>query len=237
MINITNLKKCYGKYTAVDGLSLEIRDNETFGLLGLNGAGKSTTINVLCSLINKTSGKIEVNGMDLDTDSDKIKQILAVSPQETAVANNLTVKENLQLIADLYEIKDTTAVDKMIEKFNLAEKQSCRAKTLSGGQKRRLSLAMSLITNPKILILDEPTLGLDIKARKDLWNIITEYKQKSTVILTTHYLEEAVALCDRIGIMNKGHLVALGTADEIVSQTKAQNFEEAFLLLAGGENE
>lgn len=239
MIKINNLVKKYGNFTAVDNLSLEIQDGEIFALLGLNGAGKTTTINILSSLISKTSGEVIINDLNLDTESAKIKELLNVSPQETAVANNLTVYENLDLIATLYNVKNKEKeIDDIIEKFLLSQKKDSRAKTLSGGQKRRLSLAMSLITKPKILILDEPTLGLDIKARKELWKIINDYKRHATIILTTHYLEEAESLADRIGIMNKGKLAIVGTSDEIISKTNSEDFEGAFLKFAGeDENE
>ena len=237
-IRIEHLVKKYGKFIEVDDLSVEIYDNEIFALLGLNGAGKSTTINVLSALITKTSGQVCVHGYDLDKNAKEIKKIVCVSPQETAVANNLSVYENLELIATLYEVADKEkAVDAMIEKFRLREKQNAKAKTLSGGQKRRLSLAMALIVGPKILILDEPTLGLDVTARKGLWKIISGYKDKMTILLTTHYLEEAENLADRIGVMKKGKLVACGTKEEIVKTADAENFEEAFIRLAGGEDE
>ena len=238
MIKITNLFKNFGNVRAVDDLSLEIYDGEIFALLGLNGAGKSTTINILCGLLKKTSGKVEINGLNLDTNLSDIKKIINISPQETAVANNLTVKENLEFIANLYQIENHNAkIKEMIETFALENKTNTLSKKLSGGQKRKLSIAMALITNPKILILDEPTLGLDIKSRKALWNIISSLKNKTTVILTTHYLEEAQSLSDRIAIMANGKLMAVGTKEEIVSISPKTNFEDAFLHFAGGENE
>ena len=238
MIQINNLVKQYGKTTAVDNLSLEIYDGEIFALLGLNGSGKSTTIKILCSLLQKTSGKVFVNGLDLDKDAEKIKSIINLSPQETAVANNLTCVENLDLIATLYDVNDKDkAIENMLETFSLKSKTNSKAKTLSGGQKRRLSLAMALITNPQILFLDEPTLGLDIKSRKELWKIISSCKGKTTVILTTHYLEEAENLADRIAIISKGKLVTIGTAKEIVEASQQKDFENAFLSLVGDEDE
>ena len=238
MIKIKNLVKTYGKIRAVDDLSLTINEGEIFALLGLNGAGKSTTIKVLCLLTQKTGGKVEIAGLDLDEKGNEIKKIINLSPQETAVANNLTVRENLKLICDLYGIDNVgDAVDKYLKTLDLESKEKCRARSLSGGQKRRLSLAMALITEPKILILDEPTLGLDVKSRKELWRIISECKGKTTVVLTTHYLEEAERLADRIGVMRKGKLVALGSAKEIVDSVGATDFENAFLVLAGGEDE
>ena len=238
MITISHLTKTYDRLIAVNDLSLTIKTGEVFALLGLNGAGKSTTIGILCSLIKKTCGKVYVDGYNLDTDYEKIKQIVNLSPQETAIANNLTVRQNLELIATLYGLSDAkTRVQKMIEEFSLEKKADKRAKTLSGGQKRRLSIAMACITEPKILILDEPTLGLDIVARRELWRIINERKGKTTIILTTHYLEEAEALADRIAILDSGVLTALGTAKQITKQAGAPDFETAFIRLAGGYDE
>ena len=238
MIEIKNLCKNFGSVKAVDNLSLKINSGEIFALLGLNGAGKSTTIKILCALTEKTSGDVFIDGQNIETALSEIKKIINLSPQETAVANNLTTLENLEFIANLYGI--SAAHDKakeMIKTFGLEPKTNILAKKLSGGQKRKLSLAMALITSPKILILDEPTLGLDIKSRKALWEIISSLKGKTTIILTTHYLEEAETLADRIAIMNFGKLMALGTAKEIISLSQKQTFEDAFLHFAGGENE
>ena len=236
MIHISNLVKKYGSMTAVNGLSLEVSDGQVFALLGLNGAGKSTTIKILCSLTKKTSGEVYIDGKNLDTQAEEIKQIVNLSPQETAVANHLTVRENLRLIADLYGVENAAqAVAEMLKKFTLSAKADVFAKTLSGGQKRRLSLAMALISSPKLLILDEPTLGLDIKARRELWQMIQECRTRATILLTTHYLEEAESLADVIGVMNHGKLVACGTAEEIKKLAGTESFEDAFLALAGGE--
>lgn len=238
MIKIKNLTKNFQTVKAVDNLSLEIFEGETFALLGLNGAGKSTTINILSGLLQKTSGQIQIKNLDLDKDIAKIKQIINLSPQETAIANNLTVKENLEFIANLYKVPNLIdKTNQMLETFDLLQKENTLAKKLSGGQKRKLSIAMALITEPQILILDEPTLGLDIKSRKALWKIISSLKGKTTIILTTHYLEEAETLSDRIGIMTNGKLVALGTKEEIISKSQKPNFEDAFLHFAGGEDE
>ena len=239
MIEIKNLTKSFGTLKAINGLTLTVNGGEIFALLGLNGAGKSTTIKILCSLLKKDSGKVLIHGFDIDKDETEIKRLISLSPQETAVAPNLTVEENLRLIAELYDVKDKTAVDGMIEKFSLSNKRKVLAKRLSGGQQRRLSLAMAFIVKPKILILDEPTLGLDVKVRRDLWRLIREFAENynSTVLLTTHYLEEAEHLANRIGIMKSGELVALGYAAEIIKTTGAQNFEDAFLSLAGSSGE
>lgn len=233
MIEIRNLVKNYGKLKAVDGLNLKINDGELYALLGLNGAGKSTTVKIISGLTQKTSGSVVVNGINIDESPDKIKKIVSVSPQETAVANNLTVRENLELIATLYGVENLNeTVNNHLKKFGLTEKETVRAKNLSGGQKRRLSIAMSVIADPKILILDEPTLGLDVLARRNLWEIIKELKKSVTVILTTHYLEEAEALADKIGILKRGRLVTEGSSEEIIAFSGAKTFEEAFIALA-----
>ena len=238
MIEIKNLCKNFGDVKAVENLSLAINKGEIFALLGLNGAGKSTTIKILCGLTEKTSGEVLINGHKHENAHQEIKSIINLSPQETAVANNLTTLENLEFIANLYAIPNPADKAKeMITKLGLETKTNTLAKKLSGGQKRKLSLAMALITNPRILILDEPTLGLDIKSRKALWQIISELKNKATIILTTHYLEEAESLADRIAIMASGKLMAIGTAEEIIQKSKTNNFEDAFLYFAGGENE
>ena len=233
MIEIKHLVKNYGKLKAVDGLDLKINDGELYALLGLNGAGKSTTVKIISGLTQKTSGRVIVNGINIDESIGEIKKIVSVSPQETAVANNLTVRENLELIANLYSVKNINeAVNTHLKKFGLTEKENVRAKKLSGGQKRRLSIAMSVICDPKILILDEPTLGLDVLARRNLWEIIKELKKNVTVILTTHYLEEAEALADKIGILKRGRLVTEGSPEEIIAFSGKKTFEEAFIALS-----
>ncbi len=239
MIEIQNLIKSFGDVQAVKGLNLTVKDGEIFALLGLNGAGKTTTIKILCTLLKKDGGKVFVNGLDLDEREKDIKRIISLSPQETAVALNLTVEENLKLIAALYGITDENSAETMIEKFSLTAKRKTLAKKLSGGQRRRLSLAMAFIVKPKILILDEPTLGLDVKIRRELWRLIREFAESSnsTVLFTTHYLEEAETFATRIGIMKSGELVATGTATEITASADAKNFEDAFLLLAGDSGE
>jgi ABC-2 type transport system ATP-binding protein len=230
-----NLTKKYKDKIAVNSINLSINGGEMYALLGVNGAGKSTTIKMLSCLINPTSGDALLNGNSIVSDSEKVKRIINVSPQETAVAPNLTVRENLELMARIYGFGNENAVSKaqkMIEDFELSDIAKSKAKTLSGGWQRRLSIAMALISDPEILFLDEPTLGLDVLARRELWNKISTLKGKITVILTTHYLEEAESLSDRIGIMVKGNLIAEGTAEELKQSVNANTFEDAFVKIA-----
>ena len=234
-IETKGLTKKFKDKIAVNGIDLRINKGELFALLGVNGAGKTTTIKMLSGLILPTSGDIKIENMYIKKDMFKIKEILNVSPQETAIAPNLTVKENLEFMAGVYQIKDSEKkIQELIKKFKLEEVLNKRAKTLSGGWQRRVSIAISLINNPKILFLDEPTLGLDVIARKELWNIINDLKGKITIILTTHYMEEAESLSDRIGIMANGNLVDVGTSYELIEKTKAKNFEDAFVTIATG---
>ena len=238
-IKTENLTKKYKDKVAVNSINLSINKGEIYGLLGVNGAGKSTTIKMLSCLIKLTSGDAVLNGYSIVNDSEDVKRIINVSPQETAVAPNLTVRENLELIAEIYGFEKETAVQKaqnMIDDFELAEVAKSKAKTLSGGWQRRLSIAMALISDPEILFLDEPTLGLDVLARRELWNKISALKGKITVILTTHYLEEACILSDVTAVMAKGRLKAFGTTDEIIKMSGKETFEEAFIALAGGED-
>ena len=236
-IKTKNLTKRYKEKIAVDGLNLEINQGELFALLGTNGAGKTTTIKILSTLILPTEGEIKINGFDIVEDRQKIKRLLNVSPQETAIAPNLSVKENLEFMAGVYEIPNKKKkINELIKLFKLDSVLNQKAKTLSGGWQRKLSIAISLINEPKILFLDEPTLGLDVIARKELWKIIENLKGEVTIILTTHYMEEAESLSDRIGIMTEGNLIAVGTANELVEQTAAKCFEDAFVKIAtGGE--
>lgn len=230
-----NLTKKYKDKIAVNPINLSINDGEMYALLGVNGAGKSTTIKMLSCLIKPTSGDALLNGNSIVSDSEKVKRIINVSPQETAVAPNLTVRENLELMARIYGFGNEDAVSKaqkMIEDFELSNIAKSKAKTLSGGWQRRLSIAMALISDPEILFLDEPTLGLDVLARRELWNKIGSLKGKITIILTTHYLEEAESLSDRIGIMVKGNLIAEGTAEELKQSVNANTFEDAFVKIA-----
>lgn len=238
MIKIQNLCKNFGKVKALDDVSFEIADNQVFALLGLNGAGKSTLIKILCGLLQKTSGQVFFDELNIEKDLQKIKALINVSPQDTAIALNLTVKENLMLIASLYSIKNANEVtNNLISQFELESKTNSLAKKLSGGQKRRLSIAMALVSSPKFLFLDEPTLALDIKARKKLWEIITALKSSTTIILTTHYLEEAETLADNIAILTNGKLKALGSKTEIINASGKSSFEEAFLALSGEDDE
>lgn len=235
-IETKGLTKKYGPKTAVDSLDLSVKEGELFALLGVNGAGKSTTIKMLSCLVRPTVGDAFLLGDSVCTAPQKVKAKMNVSPQETAVAPNLTVRENLELIAGIYGCCRKEAAEKAeesIRTFEMEEIEKSKAKTLSGGWQRRLSMAMALITKPKILFLDEPTLGLDVLARRELWHVIRKLPGKVTIILTTHYLEEAESLADRIGIMAKGRLVTVGTAQELINQANAANFEDAFVTLAG----
>jgi len=236
-IETKNLTKKYKDKLAVNKINLKIMEGELFALLGTNGAGKTTTIKMLSGLILPTSGDIKIENMDMLKETQKIKEILNVSPQETAIAPNLTVKENLDFMAGVYQIKDKdNKINELIKMFKLDEVLNKRAKTLSGGWQRKVSIAISLINDPKILFLDEPTLGLDVIARKELWKVINGLKGKITIILTTHYMEEAESLSDRIGIMSNGDLVEVGTAKELIKKAKVKTFEDAFISIAtGGE--
>ncbi len=231
-IEIKNLTKKYIERIAVDNLSLDVKEKELFSLLGLNGAGKTTTIKMLCGLLEPTSGDATILGESIK--NSKIKDYINVSPQETAIAPNLTVYENIELIAQVYGVKKdkiSNKVNQMLKMFNLEDRKNDYAKKLSGGMQRRLSIAMALTSDPKVLFLDEPTLGLDVRSRRELWHIIEELKSKMTIILTTHYLEEAEALSDRIAIMDNGKLIIVGTAQELKKKANKDNIEEAFLEL------
>lgn len=233
-IEIKNLTKRYKELVAVDKLNLSVEKGELFALLGVNGAGKTTTMKMLSCLVQPDEGDAVLLGDSVKTAPMKVKEKINISPQETAVAPNLSVRENLELICGIYGHGKSEArkrTDKILKEFHLGEIEKQKAKTLSGGWQRRLSIAMALITEPQILFLDEPTLGLDVLARRELWEVIEQLKGKMTIILTTHYLEEAEALSDHIGIMTKGHLVALGTAEELKEQAGKEEFEEAFVEL------
>ena len=233
-IKITGLAKRYKKLTAVDELNLEIGQGELFSLLGVNGAGKTTVIKMLSCLTKPSAGQAVVGGYSITDETEKIKCLIGVSPQETAVAPNLSVRENLELICGIYGFgkeKTKAKIMELSKQFNLDSVLKRKAGKLSGGWQRRVSIAMALISEPQILFLDEPTLGLDVIARHDLWETILALKGKITVILTTHYLEEAEALSDRIGIMKNGRLLETGTAEELVAKAGANDFETAFVSI------
>lgn len=233
-IKTKNLVKQYGKLTAVDNLELEIYSGELFSLLGVNGAGKTTAIKMLSCLTRPTQGDAVVGGYDVVKEKNNVKQLIAVSPQETAVAPNLSVEENLALICGIYGFsKEKTAlkIKELSQKFDLEKVLNRKAGKLSGGWQRRVSIAMALISEPKILFLDEPTLGLDVIARHGLWETIRSLKGKVTIILTTHYMEEAQELSDRIGIMKNGRLLAVGSSEELKKKAGTDNFESAFVSI------
>lgn len=239
IIKTTELTKRFGTKTAVDHLNLDIYEGEIYGLLGVNGAGKTTTIRMLTGLSAVTEGEAVVMGHSVTTDLQEVKKITNISPQETAVAGHLTVKENLAFIGKIYGLTQEQTqknIESVFQTLHLDEVQNQKAKTLSGGWQRRLSIAMALITDPKIIFLDEPTLGLDVLSRRELWKIISALKGKVTIILTTHYLDEVEALCDRIAIMAKGKLMALGTAAELKQKTGKDKLEDAFVDIVGGDN-
>ena len=236
MIEAIDLTKKYGEKIAVNNLNLKIEEGELFSLLGVNGAGKTTTIKMLTTLIKPTSGIVKVLGYRSIDEKGMIRKSINVSPQETAIAPNLTVYENLDFMAGVYQIKNKKErIDKLVKDFKLEDVIKQKAKTLSGGYQRRLSIAISLINNPKVLFLDEPTLGLDVIARSELWDIIKELKKEKTIVLTTHYMEEAESLSDRIGIIKEGKLIEVGTPKELLKKTKTKNIEEAFIKIVRGD--
>ena len=233
-IKTMELVKQYKNITAVDKLNLEIQQGELFALLGVNGAGKTTTIKMLTGLTRPTSGEALVGGYSITKEADSVKQLIGVSPQETAVAPNLSVKENLELICGVYGFSKEKTREKIAElskQFELDAVIQRKAGKLSGGWQRRVSIAMALISEPQILFLDEPTLGLDVLARHELWDVIWSLKGKITIILTTHYMEEAETLSDRIGIMRNGSLLAIGTVDELKQSVGVNDFETAFVSI------
>lgn len=238
VIVIKGLRKVFKDRVAVLGLSLSIEEKTCFALLGTNGAGKTTTIDMLSGLLKPTEGDAFLFGKSILSDMDAIKPLINVSPQETAIAPNLSVFENLVFMGRIYGQTVDHAHKKarsMLETFRLEDRKQDKAKTLSGGLKRRLSIAMALITDPKILFLDEPTLGLDVRSRRELWYILNELKRNMTIILTTHDMEEAKRLADRIGIIDEGILRMVGTLEELREETNLYELEEIFLSLTEGD--
>ncbi len=234
-IEIEGLTKRYGSLTAVNGLCLTVRQGELFALLGVNGAGKTTTIKMLSCLTRPDGGDALLLGKSITKEPEEVKKLLAVSPQETAVAPKLTVRENLELMAGISgadKAETKRRIEALSGQLGLQEVLTRPAGKLSGGWQRRLSIAMALILEPKILFLDEPTLGLDVLARSALWDVIRSLKGNMTIILTTHYMEEAEELSDRIGIMGAGHLLQVGTAAELEAATGTDSLEKAFIALA-----
>lgn len=236
-IKTIQLTKKYKDLVAVNSLDLVVEQGELFALLGVNGAGKTTTIKMLSCLTKPTDGDAYLNGKSVVSEAAEVKRIIGVSPQETAVAPNLTVKENLELMCGVHGFSKDKGREKtaeLLEQFELTGISGKKAGKLSGGWQRRLSIAMALISEPQILFLDEPSLGLDVLARSDLWDSIRALKKHITIILTTHYMEEAEALSDRIGIMKDGRLLALGTVEELKRRAGTERFEDAFVALVKG---
>ena len=233
-IETKELTRDYGEKRAVDHLDLTVKQGELFSLLGVNGADKTTTIRMLCCLSTPTAGTASILGHDTQKEQDTVKSLIGISTQDTAVAGKLTVEENLSFMAEIYG-KNKESVEKIIRDFRLDEIRNKKAKTLSGGWMRRLSIAMALIGDPQVLFLDEPSLGMDVLARRELWKVIEELKKNTTIVLTTHYMEEAEALSDRIGIMISGRLICTGTLDELEKMTGKKGLEEVFIHVAEKE--
>ena len=238
-IKTMELVKQYKNLIAVNKLTLDIQQGELFSLLGVNGAGKTTAIKMLSCLTNPTAGDAMVGGYSITKAPEQVKRLISVSPQETAVAPNLSVKENLELICGIHGFskeKTKAKIRELSDQFGLDAVLRRKAGVLSGGWQRRVSIAMALISEPQILFLDEPTLGLDVIARHELWNLIRALKGKITIVLTTHYMEEAKALSDRIGIMKNGKLLAVGTVDELNRLAETNDFETAFVSIVEEES-
>jgi ABC-2 type transport system ATP-binding protein len=236
-IVIDHLVKKYPDVTAVDDISLQVSKGELFGLLGPNGAGKTTTINILCGLIKPTSGSAKVGGSDVQKETAKVKELIGVCPQETAIYPYLTGAENVDLFGNLHTMNKETLKTRsrmLLEKMGLTEEAKRKAEKYSGGMKRRLSLILALIHDPQIAFLDEPTVAMDPQSRHAVWDFVKELKKEDkTIILTTHYMEEAEELCDRVGIIDHGKLITLGSPEELISKNKVKNLEEIFIKLTG----
>ncbi len=236
-IELKGLRKEFGSKMAVKDLELRIPEGSLYALLGVNGAGKTTTIRMLTGLTTPTAGEAYVMGHSISSELDEVKKLVNISPQETSVAPNLTVRENLEFIAGIYgfdKAKTTEKVRQMLAQFAMEEMQHQKAKTLSGGWQRKLNIAMALITEPKVLFLDEPTLGIDVLARRELWRKIEALKGKITIVLTTHYMEEAENLADELAIMAKGELMATGSPEELMRRTASDSLEDAFVKIVEG---
>lgn len=235
-IETKNLSKYYKKNIALDNVNLKIEKGRLYGLLGLNGAGKTTLVSLLCGLIRPDGGSAYVYGHSITEQINEVKKLTDISPQESSVAHNLTVRENLEFFADLYS-ESHSICDELAETFALKNVLNKKAKTLSGGYARRLSIAIALVSQPKVLFLDEPTLGLDVVARRELWRTVKSLKGSITVVLTTHYLEEVEYLCDSVGILKKGKLIAEGTVEELKRSTSSPTFEDAFIKISEEHDE
>ncbi len=245
IISVKNLVKKYDDFTAVQDISFEVFEHEIFGLLGPNGAGKTTTLEIIETLREKTSGEITVDGFSVDKDAQQIKQIIGVQLQAAGYYPNLNLVELLELFSGLYGV-EVKPMD-MLEKVNLQDKAKAKYKALSGGQKQRFSIATTLINNPKIIFLDEPTTGLDPQARRNLWDLIIGIRnQGTTVVITTHYMDEAEQLCDRVAFVERGKIIALNTPDQLIDnlvnsgferkkEVKKANLEDVFINLTGRE--
>lgn len=239
-IEINHLTKKYGEKTVVNNISFQVAENGIFSLLGVNGAGKTTTIRILSGLSKATSGNATILGYDVHNEIEEVKPVINISTQETAIAPNLTVKENLQFMAEIYGMRkeDVRSNLKIItQQFGLEEVLDTRAGKLSGGYQRKVSIAMATITKPKVLFLDEPTLGLDVLARRELWKTINILKENTTIVLTTHYMEEAEALSDKVAIMVQGEIKDIGTVEELKEKYKKDTLEEVFVTVVEKLNE
>lgn len=236
-IVLENLTKDYGDVKAVDGLSLRIPEGEVFGMLGPNGSGKTTTISCLSGLVNPTGGELKVEGLDVRKETEKVRAILGICPQETALYPFLSGRENVELFGDLYSVPKKVLernVEYAIEKVGLADDANRRAGKYSGGMKRRVCIAMALVQDPKVVFLDEPTVGMDPQSRRSIWDFVMELKDKGkTILLTTHYMEEAEQLCDEVAIIDRGKLIELGTPDNLKTKYKAKDLEDVFIQLTG----